>query len=98
MTNFMAGVLGFLLTLQGLPTRIPAVDFMPPLDLGLSQLPTQVHDPPVHQVREVTEPDLEILHQHAQFLDLLKMLADEFERHEIMRAGIAAPSELGFGT
>src|SRR5207245_3714429 len=73
----------------------PIFDFVPEADFRLAHLPTEIDDPVVVLVGEVTEPDVEVLDQDPHFLDGLDAVADPLEGPDVAGADHAPPVGLG---
>lgn len=84
------------LSLERLAVAISAGNFMPPPNFALSKFPAQIDDSSIQQVRKVAEPHIDILDEHAHFLDNLEVLADLLQCSDIGGTGEASPAELSF--
>src|SRR5213593_2267014 len=82
------------LSLERLAIAISAGNFMPPSNFALSKFPAQIDDSSIQEVRKVAEPHIDILDEHAHFLDNLEILTNLLQRSDIGGAGEASPAEL----
>src|SRR5207249_6096919 len=74
---------------------VPIFDFVPEADFRLAELPAEVDNPAVIQVRKVTEADVEVLDQDPHFLDGLDTITDPLEGPDVAGPHHASPVGLG---
>jgi hypothetical protein len=76
---------------------IPGRDFMPPADLLFAELPAQIDDPAVTEMREIAEPEVDVFDDDPQFMDRAEAGADVLKTLDIMGADCCAASVVGVG-
>ena len=83
--------------LDTLPTGEPIMDFMPPLDFRLAELPAKIDYSAFQHARKITQTTIHLFYQDTQFLNGLEMLVDLLKRVDIMWSGGTPTPEGGVG-
>jgi hypothetical protein len=73
---------------------------MPPVNFFFPELPAEINDAPVTQVRKVAEALVDIFDEDAQFVDGLEVVTDLLETADVVgsQRGASTPVRLGRGS
>ncbi|HKO31840.1 MAG TPA: hypothetical protein VJU54_11925, partial [Nitrospiraceae bacterium] len=71
---------------------------MPPANLLLSKLPTEIDHSTVTKMGKVTEAEIQVLYQYAKFLNCLKIRTDLLKARYVEVSNGTATAKLGLGT
>jgi hypothetical protein len=56
---------------------------MPPLDLIFAELPTEIDDASMTEMGKVTQPDINVLNEHTEFVDCLQICTDLLQARNV---------------
>ena len=82
------------------PVLIASRGFMPPPDLIFPELPTKIDHTSIAKMRKVTQPDIHVLDEHAEFVNCLQICADLLQAYyiQVTDRTTAAVLSLGAGS
>jgi hypothetical protein len=72
-------------------------DLVPPAYFFLAELPAQIDDSTIADMRKIAQSKIDIFDDDSQFVDCMEVRADVLEALDVMDANRRSPPEVGIG-